>query len=282
MTNSPLHERSRLYSTLWLGDCRRAEFAPVFDELARRTEVTSFAGWQELEFSPPADLAPALIVVAQAYAGEFTEGDAVRLRRRFPTAGLLRIVGSWCEGELRSLPPPASKRYCWHQALAAVRTELARLEAGLCPEWGLPTTMSDEERMMTPSQPARSNANVRERIVVGIAATDPVVHRWLFDFCSRRAELQPLPLACDDDNGAAAVSPTVVLWDMPSTIATCERECRQIVRRHAPHKIIALANYPRREDLLRWQALGVSELIGKPVSESVLLERIESLACSPS
>lgn len=267
MTQPSPNPQYEKFAALWLGDGVSTEFAPTFDELARRTALSVSAGWSEPEL-PTADLAPALIVVAQAFAGELAEGDVLRLRRRYPTAALLRIVGSWCEGELRTLPPPAAvRRCCWHHAHALVRADLDRLEARERPDWGLPATATDDEGLLTTvrTPPAKRIAQVR----IGIAAADPFVERWLVDFCARYQHLQPT---------ARNAQPEVILWDAPHTPAAQERECRQLAREFATAKIIALANYPRRDDAVRVRDWGVADVVGKPMSSACLLASIGRFA----
>ena len=257
-------------ATLWLGDGRRPEFAATFDEVARRSESIACDGWRDADL-PPRDLAPVLVVVAQGTAGEFSDADLLRLRRRYPTAAVVRIVGSWCEGELRTSPPPAAvKRYCWHHAAALLRVDFDRLEAGLRPEWGLPATATEEESLTSGGVVAAAH---RAAIQVGIAASDPVVERWLFDFCTSYEFLRAR-LIGDSSLGGAA--PDVVLWDVPISAASRESEARRLMNDAVPASVVALANYPRRDELAAWSDWGIGRVLGKPASNACLLAAIET------
>ena len=62
---------------------------------------------------------------------------------------MLGLMGSWCEGEVRTGRPwPAVPRLYWHQFPAPCRRELAGLRGGAASTWGLPLTAGEEERLL--------------------------------------------------------------------------------------------------------------------------------------
>ena len=64
-----------------------------------------------------------------------------------PLARIVGLLGSWCEGEVRSGRPwPGAMRIYWHQWPGRWHAELDRLR-GACPIWGLPLTAGDEDRV---------------------------------------------------------------------------------------------------------------------------------------
>lgn len=263
-------------SILWIGDGRRAEFAPTFDALSARAALTQCTALSDAEL-PASEFAPALVIVAQGFAGEIGEADVVRLRRRYPTAALVRIVASWCEGELRSAPPVHGIRRCAaHQALPWLLADLARLERGERPEWGLPATATEEESLMATIAVRRILPVSSMRL--GIAASDAQVERWLHDLCRQASSAEPA--ICNfAANGAwsASDAPAVILWDAPHTAAISARELESL-RRDVPlgnSSIIALADFPRREQIAHWREAGVVEVLGKPVIDAVLLASID-------
>jgi len=268
--------RRSAISILWLGDGRRPEFAPTFAALSARANVTECAGPADAEL-PAADLTPVLVIVAQGFAGELGEADVVRLRRRYPTAALVRIASSWCEGELRNAPPVHGvKRYVAHQALPSLLADLARLERGLRPDWGLPATSTDEESLLAAidARPRLSMESVR----IGIMASDPAVERWLRDLCRSNSCLEPAIYKFQTGTGyEAAEAPSLILRDVPDSAAVAEREFDLLQREIAGKAaiVIALANFPRREQVARWREAGVVEVLGKPTTDAVLLACIE-------
>jgi CheY-like chemotaxis protein len=276
MMESHSNPRRGAITILWLGDGRRSEFAPTFAALSARASVTACAGAREAE-SAAGELAPALVIVTQGFAGELGEADVVRLRRRYPTAALVRIVASWCEGELRSAPlVHGVKRYVAHQALPLLLADLARLERGLRPDWGLPATSTDEE-----SLPAAIGARPKlsmESVRLGIAASDPAIERWLRDLCRSNSCLDPAIYKFQAEPGfEVGEAPSLILWDAPHLAAVAEMEFRLLKRDNAGKaaKVVALANFPRREQIAGWREAGVVEVLGKPVTDAVLLACVE-------
>lgn len=260
---------------VWLGDGSRPEFAPTYEMLCRRANVVAYRGWADADL-PADDLAPALVVVAQGFAGAFDAIDAVRLRRRYPTAALVRIVASWCEGELRSAPPLVGvKRYVAHQAFSLLAADLTRLECGMRPDWGLPATATEEESLSAANTVAGEHRNAP--LQVGIAARDPFVERWLFALCERHSGLKPTLVDCRATAGVGADGTVpVVVWDVPSGSEAAEAELGALASTGA--RVIALASFPRREQVAEWRASGVVDVIGKPVSDAALLACLGSVA----
>lgn len=260
-------------SIVWLGDARRPEFAATFDLLTSRASVVALPDLNDTHI-PAGELSPALVIVAQGFAGEIGEADIVRLRRRYPTAALVRIAASWCEGELRSTPLlHGVKRYLAHQATAPLLADLAKLERGLRPDWGLPATTTDDESLFAaidppPPQPADSPH-------IGIAASDPQVERWLRDLSRRKLMSEPAIYRFETGTGFenSASVPTLVLWDVPHSVEAAAMQLDRLKRALAEResKIIALANFPRRDQIARWRDAGVAEVLGKPATDATLL-----------
>ena len=79
---------------------------------------------------PIEEIAVDVIVVAQAYPGQFSGEALDRLARLAPLARVVVLLGSWCEGEVRSGRPwPGAIRVYWHQWPARCAQELGRLRA---------------------------------------------------------------------------------------------------------------------------------------------------------
>jgi hypothetical protein len=81
-------------------------------------------------------LPPELIVMAQSRPGVFSAQWIERLRRSAPLAGVVALLGTWCEGETRSgRPAPGVLRLYWHEFPNWWRRQLALRAMGRCPEW---------------------------------------------------------------------------------------------------------------------------------------------------
>jgi len=104
-------------TVLLIGDTSRAEFQEARATLAATSQLveardTATAG----ALLARGQVVPELIVLAQAYPGQFSEAEVKRLWRLAPLGRVIGLLGSWCEGESRSGRPwPGGIRLYWHQ-----------------------------------------------------------------------------------------------------------------------------------------------------------------------
>jgi DNA-binding NarL/FixJ family response regulator len=138
------------FTILLLGDVERPEFQAEEERLGRWATVCRLADASEAAEAILAQrITPEVIVVAQSFPGQFSEQAIERLRQLAPVARVLGLIGSWCEGEMRSgLPWPATARTYWHQWPARSERQLARLASGQPCAWALPPTATEEERLL--------------------------------------------------------------------------------------------------------------------------------------
>ena len=140
-------------SILLLGDTNRPEFQEARACLARWGLVVEFADAESAAAAlAEGRILPDVIVVAQAFPGQFSHQAIDRLRRVTPLARVLGVMGSWCEGEMRSGSPwPATVRTYWHQWPARCHREFCRFAKGKSCSWALPLTATEEERLLVES-----------------------------------------------------------------------------------------------------------------------------------
>ncbi len=109
--------------TVWLvGDDGHPDFAEAVTLVRATADVGSAL--------------PEVIVVAQSRPGVIRRRELERLRRSAPLAGVVSLLGSWCEGETRTGKPAAGvRRLYWYEFPSWWQRQLALREAGRCPEW---------------------------------------------------------------------------------------------------------------------------------------------------
>ena len=170
-------------SILLVGNTDRSEFRAARKRLDALGRVTAVPDAESAAAAlAAAEMVPAVIVVAQAFPGQFPQQAIDRQRRLAPLARVLGLLGSWCEGEVRTGQPwPAAMRIYWHQWPARCGAEFARLSGGQCPAFGLPVTATDEERLLSSAQSPRSALPG----VTAIYSTSPQMHEWLSAACRR-------------------------------------------------------------------------------------------------
>jgi len=252
-------------SILLIGDVERAEFRPAAEAMttagtvARAADPEAAATRVEHE-----ELLPDLIVVAVSYPGQFSAGPIERLRGLAPLARIVILLGSWCEGEMRSGRPwPGVVRIYAHQWPARFGEELARRAEGRW-SWSLPVTTTDEERLLLAAERARPS----RQGLVAVYTPQAALADFLTAACRLRGYAAVrLELACPTGvEGALAV-----LFDAGELGPAEEAALRRLAQRSAQPPagsappIIALMDFPRTADCQRALAAGAAAVLSKPL-----------------
>jgi CheY-like chemotaxis protein len=271
-------------SILFLGDALRPEF--------QESRVCLNAWGAVAEFIDP-DIAaaalaenrvsPDLVVVAQSFPGQFSHQMIDRLRRLTPLARVLGLMGSWCEGEMRSGSPwPATLRTYWHQWPTRCNRQLRRLATGRSCSWALPPTATEEERLLADASSRRPGIADSRADLTDSGADIPVCPGGPVVIHSPSREMADWLSAACRDRGLSA------LWQRDSALARvegasagifdaadpCDDQCDSLRRFAAalrPAPIVALLSFPRIEDHQRAMSAGASVVLSKPVAADDLL-----------
>lgn len=256
-------------SILLVGDTRRREFLEADAAMERRALVTQAGDIETAAALLHADrVAPEVIVLAQDHPGQFTAEAIDRLRRAAPLSRVVVLLGSWCEGELRSgEPAPGVIRVYWHQWFARFDREWSHLFGGRSSAWSLPATATDEERLLAEDfRPAPHYG----AIVVCAHGRD--MRDWLAEACRRRGYaticLRPNEAIRVDGARAAILDATDA---GPEEIA----EIRRLAGQLAGTPIIVLLSFPRIEDHQRTLDAGAAAVLSKPLLVEDLYGRLE-------
>jgi CheY-like chemotaxis protein len=274
-------------SVIVLGDVRRAEFRESRASLDRWGTVVDFVDVNSAAAAlAEGRLSPDLIVMAQAFPGQYPHEAIDRLRRLAPLARVLGLMGSWCEGEMRSGSPwPATVRTYWHQWPARGGQQLRRLAMGQSCSWALPLTATDEERLLVDaSAPPCSPKQCRERNsisaqLVPSSGTHVAIYsrsREMADWLSAACRGRGLATIWQRDPAFARVEGArAAIFDGTDL---CGDEC-EAMRRFAnalrPAPVIALLSFPRIEDHRRALSAGASAVLSKPLLVEDLLEAVD-------
>ena len=244
---------------LAIGNTDHPEFQNTAELLRSASDMRVYASVDHAtNWLYSASLPPHWIVIFQSLPGQFGREMLNALWRLAPLARVVRVLGSWCEGEIRTGQPwPGAIRMYWHQAPARIRTEL-HLSALRGTAWPFPSTMTEEDRLL-----ARTHAaGAEQHELVGIYTTTFSGAESLADACSARGWstvwLQPgRPLlvrkmkACILD---AQHSSDVEF----AAIAKLRSQMPGV-------PIIALLSFPRLDDKNRAITAGASAVVSKPM-----------------
>jgi CheY-like chemotaxis protein len=268
---------------LIIGNVSGDEFQPAVRSLAdHATEtVTDLAAALQILDN---DFAPALIVVAQRWPGEFSQSELNELKHAAPLARIIGLNGSWLEGEPRSGKPwPTMLRSYWHQADARLGRELELLADGEFGGWRQPATCSDDDRIHINCAGELSfldsSATIYDPIapLIAIYTGNRDTATSLADLCAQQRWntlwLRELP-------SATPLHAVAVLFDVRSNPAADLPSLRAVKSAMPETPILALAGFPRIDDVRALESAGVAALISKPFLAADLVWQIEQ-ALSP-
>ncbi len=290
---------------LVVGDIHRTEFRESAACL-KRSGVVEIAADVETARAALAQgrTAPEVIVVAQSFPGQFSHEAIDRLRRAAPLARILGLMGSWCEGEMRSGRPwPATARLYWHQWPARCRRQFRCLAVGKRCSFALPATATEEERLLADAvsplhsgerQGVRAETSGRWSVVSGQDDTSNLKSQINKSIISNPQSLIPNPFGglavvrCrsfetwDWLSAACRRRGLAAVWQRDGVVARVEGataaifDCddlndneldglRKLSAALRPAPVVALMSFPRIEDHRRALAAGAAAVLSKPL-----------------
>jgi hypothetical protein len=210
---------------------------------------------------------------------------------------MIALLGSWCEGEMRSGQPwPTVLRVYWHQALSRLGREVRRLTAGDRTAWGLPLTATEEERLLsenqTDSQPVEKSRTDFQSVkksrtdlqsvtkdkttptssLVGIASKKRESFEWLSSLCRERG--YPT-LWIRGPRYPVAEGISTILFDAADFRDAEFNDLEQLAERYPGARRIVLMDFPRIEDRNRLLDTGAIAVLSKPINIEDLHEAVE-------
>ncbi len=265
---------NRPLSILLIGRTHRAEFREAAAHLAHYGQVLTACDTAEAEDLLAEGLPAAdLIVLAQSFPGEISVRALDCLRRLAPLSRIVGLMGSWCEGEVRSGEPwPAVIRVYWHQWRDRCANELARLGSHRPAAWALPATATEEERLLLDSrEPLPTGTGLVVVRSAGFEMAD-----WLCDACRRQGYAV---LWLDQRRIPRIEGATAGLLDLPDAGEEDFAELQQFAAQLRPAPVLALMHFPRTQDVRRAMQHGAAGVLSKPLQIEDLLGRL-AYACA--
>ena len=258
----------RRIAVLLIGDTHRAEFLDarrVLADLAELTEAADPAAAAAILQSAP--LEPEVIVLAQAYPGQFSQAQVDQLRRLAPLARMVALLGTWCEGESRSGRPwPGVVRVYWHQWPSRSALELARIAHGQSSAWSLPPTATEEERLLSTAEaplPAGEG-------LIAIHARQTPMADWLAAAC-RQAGYSTLRLC--GPNWPQFAGARAGIFDATDLGPSEAADLSRLVAQLHPAPVLVLLDFPRPRVLPH----GAAAILSKPLLLEDLLWHLETV-----
>jgi len=135
-----------------LGDVDRPEFAGVLHSVRGYPDSRAFVDLLTLEAwvqtSSPLPVIDAILIL-QSYSGEHPASVLNRIRQTYPITPVITVLGSWCEGELRTgWPLAGTHRIYWNDWVKQGENELFALSEGKFSVFALPPIWREEEILL--------------------------------------------------------------------------------------------------------------------------------------
>lgn len=254
---------------LLIGDFARREFAAIRAALSDYGDITDCADVRAaIRATDAAAHPPDVIAVAQQRPGEIAAPAFERLRRAAPLAPILGVQGSWCEGETRTGHPwPGMLRTYWHAWLPRWLGQFDRLAADRLPLWGLPTTCTEDERIMS-GLGTRPHTTPK---LIAIYSRSNDMADMLCDACAKEGHL---PVWADPRRPFHIVAAQAVIWDGTGEAFS---ELSNVSARLPSVPILALIDFPRLDEVETLMRNGAAAVTSVPFLLGDLFIQLDQL-----
>jgi CheY-like chemotaxis protein len=261
-----------LFNVLFVGDATCDESRATLDLLTEQASVeiaVSCAAAERVLARRGTEYD--LILLATARPGEITARQAHRLRRQAPLSPVVALLGSWCDGQMRTgRPLPAVVQTAWHAGPMRLAREMASWQQGELPIWEVPPTATPEERLQ--HEVDRTPGFVASGLIA-LCGRDVSLLECLADSCAELgfSTSRVLPKRPHVAHRAAAI-----LLDLPGDVQKAG-ELAQLKTEFPQTPIVVLVHFPRPEDRRRLLAAGAAAVMAKPVLLPDLSSQLERL-----
>lgn len=247
---------------LILGNSERPEFRFLLNRMPSeilRKEIPFRYNENELP-----EWIPTLVLILQSFPGEFSTCEMASLKARFPISPRVVIQGSWCEGSRRTDPPPKGIHYLyWHEFHTLFPTEYAAWQKGLGTVWSQPEMAEHDLWFLEEAnRPMEIPAENPSPIKLCVHTEDYSLYALLRDVFLRDAYWQKsvsiLPFSADE------TSMDVLWFDFPDFQPATRERFSELLSHTPPKKTVTFSEFPRVEEWLWLESLGVTALFSKP------------------
>lgn len=268
---------------VWLiGDLRAAELSQAVawlcdsaaclkiedprDAVARATRRGAGAGFSSH--------APRAIVFCAARPGSISQRQVDALSRAFPLARLVALVGTWCEGEMRSGRPwPGVVRIYWHQWQSRLPEIMNELEGAK--SLRLPRTATDVDALLSSHGRARPGT---------IASAVGIFTARRSDFESLAGALHPAAGHCRWLLPGEVAPPEpldLLLADAASDLLAAVTDLHHVRSELGPVPALVLCHFPRPEEIRDLPQAPRIAFLAKPYLVRDLLRSMAELLGAP-
>lgn len=214
-----------------------------------------------------------LIVLAQSRPDQVPAELVERIQANHSSTPIVALLGSWCEGGMRSdVPWPGVRRIYWHQWSGRFEQFSQQLAEDGITLWHQPRTASDADDALLFSEIEQESA---QKMLVAISAADQI------QFEQFRDALEPFgwqscwaERATFDHETVSMVSAVCV--DANSFSEDLLNRIDWLQSKLAGKPTSLVLNFPRSQDVAAAADRGVHDIVSKPFQPNELKNAIES------
>jgi CheY-like chemotaxis protein len=202
-----------------------------------------------------------LIVVAQGRREVIDSETVEHLQSVFATTPLVALLGTWCEGEVRSGTPwPGIPRVYWHQWEGRFEQFLQCLDADEIHSWQLPATATAADRIAAPG-PHFGDENFEG--IVAVSAWTKTQYAMIEDALTAfGAQCSWVERATWDGTAKSLVK--AVVLDDDSMTSDLETRVKWVLSTFGQVPLVLTLGFPRKDEIEALKELGVKAVVSKP------------------
>ncbi len=215
-----------------------------------------------------------IVVVGQRRPGEVPDAFFEAVRQAAPLTPIVCLLGSLCEGEMRSGAPwPGAIRSYAHRFVAQMRAQFERLSRPGGARWTLPFTATEEDRSFMTAPCDRSGADGR----IAVISFDRQTRSALCDMF-QSAGFSTTALGRDWERLDEAVD--VVVCDCAAGFSGYRLSFDRVVHAAPQTPKILVLGFPRAHDIADARAQGAAAVVSKPFLVEELVRQVRDCLSS--
>ena len=208
------------------------------------------------------------VVIGQRRPGELSDRFLEGLRQAAPLTPIVCLLGSLCEGEMRSGAPwPGAIRCYAHRFVAQMGSQFAQLARFGSTKWAPPFTATEEDRSVTTELHDSSHSSQR----IAVISSDREARTALFGIF-HHAGFSTTALGGDWERLDESVE--VIVWDCVAGFAECRASFDRAVQVAPQTPKFVILGFPRAHDLDDALSRGATAVVSKPFLVDELLWQV--------
>ena len=222
-----------------------------------------------------------LVAIVQSRQGQYDQTTIDAIVDRVGIIPVVMILGSWCEGELRSDKPiEGVKRVFWHQWQGRFAKFIDELENDGVSPWHAPSTTTDADHIQTVTVKSLRTKPEGNSLAIGVSAWNAESYQVLAE-AMRSFGWQPRWIERSNRMDIAA-SMDAICIDAGSQPDKITERLQWLRKKSANVPMVLMMNFPRHQDVCELEKMGVTRVVSKPFELADLRAAVEaSVAASP-